>query len=249
MAEPAPPGPPTSADLRARARALLGRRGTVVARSVLRGLGLPRWGNLRRTAPFSRHFGFERGTPVDRHYLHRFLEAERASITGDVLEIQGDGHTRRFGQALGVVHTVDINPDFAATYTCDLALADGIIPSNRYDAFLLPNTLCVLRDIEGCLRQALRVVRPGGVVLATTATFVPLNPDTPDYWRLTAEGWRELAARVWDGHAVTIEAHGNCLASVAAMLGLAAEELTEPELDVQDPLYPVLVTLKVVKAA
>jgi SAM-dependent methyltransferase len=249
MPEPGSPSHPTAAALRDRARALLGRRGTVVARSVLRGLGLPRWGNLRRTEPFSRQFGFDRGTPVDRHYLHRFLEAERPRITGDVLEIQGDGHTRRFGQALRATHTVDINPEFAATYTCDLALADGIIPSDRYDAFLLPNTLCVLRDIEGCLRQALRVVRPGGVVLATTSTFVPLNPGTPDYWRLTPDGWQELAARVWAGHAVTIEGHGNCLASVAAMLGLAAEELTEPELDLHDPLYPVLVTLKVVKAA
>lgn len=249
MPSPDAPPRPTALTFRDRARALLGRHGTVVARSVLRGLGLPRWGNLRRIEPFSRQFGFDRGTPVDRHYLHRFLEAERPRITGDVLEIQGTGHTLRFGHALRDTHTVDINPAFAATYTCDLALADGVIPSDRYDAFLLPNTLCVLRDIDGCLRQALRVVRPGGVVLATTATFVPLNPDTPDYWRLTADGWTELATRVWSGHAVTIASHGNCLASVAAMLGLAAEELTEAELDVHDPHYPVLVTLKVVKSA
>jgi SAM-dependent methyltransferase len=226
----------------------LGRRGTVVARSLLRGLGVPRWGNLRRTEPFSRHFGFERGTPVDRHYLHGFLDRHRARITGDVLEIQGDGHARRFGHHLRTVDTVDINPAFAPTYTCDLARADGVIPSDRYDCFLLPNTLCVLRDIEDCLRQALRVVKPGGIVLATTASFVPLNPDSPDYWRLTADGWREVAARAWPGQSTTIEAHGNCLSAVAAMLGLAAEELRVDELDVADPLYPVLVTLQVEKA-
>jgi hypothetical protein len=41
---------------------------------------------------------------------------------------------------------------------------------------------------------------------------------------------------------VTVEAYGNCLVAVAAMLGLAGEELTEAELAGEDPLYPVLVT-------
>jgi len=42
---------------------------------------------------------------------------------------------------------------------------------------------------------------------------------------------------------VTVESHGNCLAGVAAMLGLAREELTSAELDVAHPRYPVLVTV------
>jgi hypothetical protein len=233
-----------SAAARARARALLGRRGTVVARSLLRGLGLPRWGNLRRVEPFSRRFGFDRGTPIDRYYLHRFLEANATAISGDVLEIQESGHTRRFGRALGAVHSVDINPAFSPTYVCDLSQAEGVIPSDRYDCFLLPNTLCMLRNVEGCLREALRVVRPRGVVLATTATFVPLASDAPDYWRLSVEGWREIVARAWPGCPVRVEGHGNCLAAVAAMLGLAAEELTPAELDALDPQYPVLITLR-----
>jgi hypothetical protein len=144
---------------------------------------------------------------------------------------------------------VDINGQFSPTYLCDLAQAATVIPTGRYDCFLLPNTLCVLRDIEGCLREALRVVKPGGAVLATTASFVPLVPEGADYWRMSADGWREIASRVWDGHDVTIEAHGNCLAAVSAMLGLAAEELRDDELDAHDPHYPVLVTLRVVKAA
>jgi hypothetical protein len=236
-----------AASVRDRARTLIGRRGTVVARSLLRGLGLPRWGNLRRLEPFSRRFGFERGTPVDRHYLHRFLAANRGAICGDVLEIQESGYTRRFGHDLGDTHTIDINASFSPTYCCDLAQAQAIVPSDRYDCFLLPNTLCVLRDIDACLRQALRVVKPGGTILATTAALVPLNPDAPDYWRLSAHGWREVARHVWPGCDVTVEARGNCLAAVAAMLGLAAEELTVAELEVTDPLYPVLVTLRAVK--
>ena len=139
------------------AKRLLGPRWTVRARCLLRGYPLPRWGNLRRVRPFSEYFGFERGLPVDRHYLRRFLEEHRGDITGDVLEVQVRGFTNQYGTGVRRADTVDINPVVAPTYCCDLAQADGIVPSDTYDCFLLPNTLCVLRDIEACLRQALRV--------------------------------------------------------------------------------------------
>jgi hypothetical protein len=223
-------------------RRALGRRGTVVARCVTRGMPLPRWGNLRRTTPFSTHFGADRGTPIDRYYLDRFLRSHEADITGAVLEIQVPSYTRKFGHDVVQSDTVDINPSFTPTFLCDLARAD-MIPSNTYDCFLLPATLQGLRDIEACLREALRVVRPGGVVLATTAGFMPLMPDAPDYWRMSAAGWTELIARAWPGADVSVKAHGNCLAAAAAMHGLCAEELTDLELDVEDARYPVAITI------
>ena len=60
---------------------------TTRVRCLVKGYPLPRWGNLRRTVPFSSNFGFERGTPIDRHYLHAFLSARRDRITGDVLAV------------------------------------------------------------------------------------------------------------------------------------------------------------------
>jgi hypothetical protein len=221
---------------------VLGRRGLVLARCMTRGLPLPRWGNLRRSTPFSTHYGADRGTPVDRHYLARFLDAHRADITGAILEIQVPSYARRYGHDVSRIDTVDINASFAPTFLCDLAHAD-VIPSNTYDCFLLPATLQGLRDIEGCLRHAVRVVRPGGVVLATTAGFVPLMPDVPDYWRMSAAGWRELTSRAWPECDVDVRSNGNCLAAMASMLGLAAEELTTAELEVDDPRYPVVITV------
>jgi SAM-dependent methyltransferase len=229
--------------LRQRVKSFLGPRWTTRLRCLSRGRGVPRWGNLRRVTPFSSNFGFDRGTPVDRYYLHHFLEKNRAHVTGEVLEIQAPVYATQFGSNLRIVHSVDINPESQPTYVCDLAQSEGIIPSDRYDCFLLPNTLCVLRDIEDCLRQALRVIKPGGVILASTAGFVPLTPDYPDYWHLSAAGWEEIAHRAWPGCEVTVGSHGNCLAAVAAMLGLAFEELTPSELDVRDPRYPVLITV------
>lgn len=234
------------ASFQSRLAARLSPRARTWLRSVTRGLPIPRWGNLRRTEPFSTQFGFDRGTPIDRYYLHRFLERHRADITGRVLEIQMPAYTGRFGHDVSTADSVDItdaaNP--ALTYKVDLALAGTVIPDGSYDCFLLPNTLSFLRDLEGCLRQALRIVRPGGVILASASGFVPLVPDMPDYWRLSGDGWREVAGRVWPGCEVEVHEHGNCLAAAAAAMGLAVEELTLAELDVQDRRYPVLVTLR-----
>ena len=36
-------------------------------------MGLINFGDLRRLAPVSKEFGFERGLPVDRYYIEKFL--------------------------------------------------------------------------------------------------------------------------------------------------------------------------------
>lgn len=224
-------------------KALLGPQWSLRVRCWLAGSPLPRWGNLRRTRPFSARFGMDRGTPVDRHYLHRFLAQHAASITGDVLEVHQPLYTTRFGVAVRTSHTVDIDPRVRPTYVCDLAAAGDAIPAGRYDCFLLHNTLHLIRDVGAVLGTAARVLRPGGVLLAATPVLMPLDgASAAEYNRPTVDGWRALGEHAWPGADVTVEGHGNCLAAVAAMLGLAAEELTEPELAAHDPRYPVLVT-------
>lgn len=232
-----------SASVRRELKRLLGPHWTTKLRCVFRGKRLPIWGNLRSESPFSEEYGFDRGTPIDRYYLHKFLQGHRAHITGDVLEVQGSGYTQQFGQGVTSADSFDIDPRFRPTYVCDLADSETVLSSNRYDCCLLPNTLQHLRDIEACLRNALRVIKPGGIILASSAVFVPLISDGADYWRLSRMGWEQITVRVWAGSEVKIEAHGNCLAALASMLGLASEELTPAELNFQSRRYPVLVTI------
>ena len=49
-------------DVAARVKRLLGPRIVTKLRLAGRGYDRPRWGNLRRTRPFSESYGFERGT-------------------------------------------------------------------------------------------------------------------------------------------------------------------------------------------
>ncbi len=68
-----------------------------------------------------------------------------------------------------------------------------------------------------------------------------------DYWRFTDRSARRLFEEAFAPGQVTIATHGNVLAAVAYLHGLAAEELKSAELDVVDPDYQVSITLRAVK--
>ncbi|HEX7140743.1 MAG TPA: class I SAM-dependent methyltransferase [Vicinamibacterales bacterium] len=221
----------------------VGPRTAVRLRGLARGYEQPRWGNLRRTRPFSENFGFDRGTPIDRYYLHRFLEQHTALITGNILEVQTDSYTRRFGHDVARSDTFDIVPNFNPTFLCDFTAKDCAVPAATYDCVLLPNTLPHFRNLDGGIAQVRRVLRPGGTLLASAAGIIPLTGDVPDYWRFSPDGWRERLAAALPGATIEVDGHGNCLAAMASQLGLALEELTDAELDVVDPRFPVLTTV------
>jgi hypothetical protein len=56
-------------------------------------------GDLWSTRPVSRSFGFDRGTPVDRHFVDRFLTAHAGDVFGRTLEIGDDSYTAQYGHA------------------------------------------------------------------------------------------------------------------------------------------------------
>ena len=55
------------------------------------------FGDLRRLAPISATWGFDRGTPVDRFYIDRFMRNHDKDVRGRVLEIANPAMTHRYG--------------------------------------------------------------------------------------------------------------------------------------------------------
>src|ERR687897_2990393 len=98
----------------------------------------PAWlGTIRRTTPLSDHWGRDRGTPVDRYYIERFLAEERNAIRGRVLEVMNSEYTERFGVAVEQRDVIDIDPSNEdATIVADLA-APHSVPSDLFDCFIL----------------------------------------------------------------------------------------------------------------
>jgi hypothetical protein len=67
-------------------------------------------------------------------------------------------------------------------------------------------------------------------------------------WMLTQLSAQRLFEEAFPAANVKLEAHGNVLAAISFLHGLAAEELSREELDYHDPDYEVLITLRAAKS-
>jgi glycosyltransferase involved in cell wall biosynthesis len=216
-------------------------------------IGWVRLGNLKRVTPLSRDFGYDRGLPIDRYYIEKFLSDHQPDIKGNVLEIADDTYTRRFGEGRvlqsDVLHVVPGNPK--ATIVGDLARADHI-PSDAFDCIILTQTLQFIFDVKEVLQTLYRITKPGGVVLATIPGISPVSRYDMErwghYWGFTSLSARRLFEEVFLADHVHTTAFGNVLTATAFLYGMATEELTQPELDNIDPDYEVIIAIRAVKS-
>ncbi len=209
-------------------------------------------GSLRRLEPISRVFGTDRGQPIDRYYIEQFLSAHASDIRGHVLEVGDDAYTRKFGgervTKSDVLHAVAGNPK--ATIVADLTFADNI-PSGTFDCIILTQTLQVIYDVRASLRHLYRVLKPGGLLLATFPGISQISrydmERWGDYWRFTTLSTWRLFEEVFPPAYLKVQAYGNVLAATAFLYGLATQELRQEELDHRDTDYEVLITVKAAK--
>jgi hypothetical protein len=207
--------------------------------------------DFHRLTPFSRVFGFDRGTPIDRRYIDGFLAQNAADIHGRVLEIKDDAYTRRFGSGRVRSNDVlDIDPTNArATIVDDLA-SGRRLPSNAFDCIILTQTLQLLYDVRSAIDTVHRILVPGGVALVTVPgiTQIPRAEAASWYWSFTEVAARRLFESAFPGGTVTVRTYGNILAATAFLHGLALHELRDSEIDTVDPDYPVIVTIRAAKS-
>jgi len=207
----------------------------------------------RSFEPVSRVFGFDRGTPVDRHYISSFLGRNEADVRGDVLEAGDARYGRQFGKALGKLDVLDLDAaNDRASLVGDLASGRGI-PRDAYDCLILTQVYPFIFDLHSAVRHSRLALRPKGVLLATLPGLTQISrfdrDRWGDYWRFTSQGARRLFASEFGEENVRIEPHGNLIAATAILRGLAAEELTPEELDRRDPDYEVLIGVRAVRVA
>ena len=207
---------------------------------------------LTRLEPVSRTFGFDRGKPVDRWYIERFLAAHADDVRGRVLEVAETTYTEWYGgddvTRSDVLYAAPGNP--AATVVGNLATGEGL-PREAYDCFVMTQTLQVIYDVAAAVRGTREVLAPSGVLLGTVPGISQISRedrrDWGDWWRFTSDSARRLFAEAYGPENVEVEAHGNVLSAACFLYGLAAEELSEEELAHRDPDFDFLMTIRAVK--
>ena len=210
------------------------------------------FGSLRRVSPISRTFGFDRGQPIDRFYIERFLNAHAMDIRGMVLEVGDNTYALKFGRdrvtKCDVLHVGAGHP--GATIVADLTRGDGL-PSDAFDCIVLTQTLQFIYDVRAAVRTLHRILKPGGVVLTTVPGISQISRFDMDRWgecwRFTTLSMRRLFEDVFPAAEVSIKAHGNVLTAVALLHGLAVEELRPEELEHRDADYELVITARAVK--
>jgi SAM-dependent methyltransferase len=138
-----------------------------------------------------------------------------------------------------------------ATVVGDLTTGEGLPPA-AYDCFICTQTLPFIYDVHAVVQTLHRILRPGGVVLATVGGITPISRRDMErwghYWSFTTLSARLLFEEAFPAANVQVNAFGNVLAATAFLHGLAAEELHPSELDYHDPDYEFVITIVAVKA-
>jgi SAM-dependent methyltransferase len=213
-------------------------------------VGTVDFGHFRRLVPISKEWGFDRGLPIDRYYIERFLQGHAKDIHGHVLEVGDDGYTRRYGGDR-VTHSDVLNlyQSPGTTIQADLASAPQI-PSDSFDCIILTQTLQLIYDLRSAVVTLHRILRPCGVLLAT----FPGITHTQDgqwskhwCWSLTPASARRLFGEVFPQEALEVEGYGNVLSAISFLHGIAAEELDVEELDFRYPAFDVTIALRASK--
>jgi SAM-dependent methyltransferase len=215
-------------------------------------VGRVEWGDYRQLEPISRQWGGDRGQPVDRYYIEKFLQARAGDIRGRVLEVGGDVYIRRFGGDRVERAEVVVGPlgDPSATFVADFADAPQL-PADAFDCIICTQTLQFIADPPAAVATLYRILKPGGVLLATVPGISQIDRAQEgrwnELWRFTVLGCQGLLESSFSPSELEVEAHGNVLSAVAFLEGLAADELTPEELDHNDPDYQVLIAVRAIK--
>jgi SAM-dependent methyltransferase len=206
--------------------------------------GVPR--NATAHPPLSDHWGFDRGTPIDRYYIERFPRPSSRRHSRPVLEVKDSGTAAASETGSTCTTSWTSTPEPDATIIADLTAADGV-PSGSYDCFILTQVLQHVFDTRAVIAHAHRILKPGGVLLVTVPSVSRLDAHNPEYWRFTTLSCRALFGAAFGMDRVEVTSHGNVLTAIGFLAGMAHEELTRRELDLDDERYPLLITVRAAK--
>lgn len=215
-------------------------------------VGVVRFGNFRRVTPISPVFALDRGLPIERYYIEKFLAKHSNDVRGHALELGDDTYIRKFGgDRIEKVDILGVVGGPCITIVADLTCGDHI-PPNTFDCIIFTQSLQMIYDMKAALHHLYRILKPGGVLLLTSHGISKIGrrlgrDNWGEYWHITTQSAEKLMAEFFPNGSVEVDSYGNVLAAMCELHGLASGELKTDELDYHDPDFEVIVTARAVK--
>src|SRR3989344_966675 len=206
---------------------------------------------FRTRRPRSRIFGLDRGTPIDRIYIEKFLRENQARIRGTILEVGDDTYTKTLAAPGSKSKILLFKGESSPQHILGDLTKPETLPKDSIDCFICTQTLNFIFDLPTALEGIRHLLKPGGCALITAAGLSQISrfdyARWGDYWRFTDMSLRKLLASVFGEQNVEVKTYGNFRAAAEFLNGRAAEELTQKELDATDPDYQMIITAVAVK--
>ena len=209
------------------------------------------WLRSRSQTPFDETT--VRGLLPVRGYWDRFLKSHRDDIRGVALEIGNTDLTRGIGgAAVTRADALDVAPAPGIAIVADLQRAWDV-PGETYDVFVNQFTMHLLPDDRAALFHAVRLLKPGGVLLCNfpCVSSYPLPLEYSPGTRTFVERWytpagvRRLVDELGLGSVTEIVTYGSPIVLLAYLCGLPLQRATSRWLDYNDPSVPILVCVRI----
>ena len=204
------------------------------------------WFAIKSVTPLSRKFGLDRGTPIDRYYIDKFIQNNQKDIKGVCLEIGDDRYISKYGKFVTCTDVLDVVKREKVTILGDLRNIPHV-PSDTYNCIILTQVLGMIDDLDSTISELYRILKKGGVLLITTSALSPCIDYELSFWRFTVASLKYLLLKKFDKRKVTVSSFGNALTSQVFYVGGVQEDLEKGQLDYSDKYFPTIIAARGVK--
>jgi len=124
---------------------------------------------------------------------------------------------------------------------------DDPLPEDTFDCILVPQALHLIFDLTQVVERLHSALIKGGTILLTVPGVSQIDRgEWGDQccWGFTSTSLRQLFEPSFGRECLRIKAFGNVCAAIAHLQGAVAEDVGKSRLDMNDPAYPVIVSLR-----